>query len=72
MPVIIPDPSLGLISATFQSKGGVLLKTFTDALVDLVVGRRPLTDFDALVNDWRSNGGDQMRIEFQQAYSAQA
>ena len=26
MPVIIPDPSLGLISTTYQSKGGVLLK----------------------------------------------
>jgi putative aldouronate transport system substrate-binding protein len=72
MPVIIPDPSLGLISTTFQSKGGVLLKTFTDALVDLVAGRRPLSDFDSLVSDWRSNGGDQMRTEFQQAYSAQA
>jgi putative aldouronate transport system substrate-binding protein len=70
MPVIIPDPSLGLISATYQSKGGLLLKNFTDALVDFVVGRRPLSDYDSLVADWRSNGGDQMRTEFQQAYTA--
>jgi putative aldouronate transport system substrate-binding protein len=50
----------------------VLLKNFTDGLVDFVVGRRPLSDYDQLVSDWRSNGGDQMRTEFQQAYSAQA
>ncbi|MBV9581079.1 MAG: extracellular solute-binding protein [Chloroflexi bacterium] len=72
MPVIIPDPSLGLISTTYQSKGGLLLKNFTDSLVDFVVGRRPLSDYDSLVSDWRSNGGDQMRTEFQQAYAAQA
>ncbi|MBV9322590.1 MAG: extracellular solute-binding protein [Chloroflexi bacterium] len=72
IPVIIPDPSLGLISTTNQSKSGVLLKNFTDALVDFVVGRRPLSDYDSLVSDWRSNGGEQMRTEFQQAYAAQA
>ena len=72
MPVIIPDPSLGLISTTNQSKGGLLLKNFTDGLVDFVVGRRPLSEYDSLVSDWRTNGGDQMRAEFQQAYGAQA
>jgi putative aldouronate transport system substrate-binding protein len=70
IPVIIPDPSLGLISPTYQAKGGLLLKDFTDALVDFVVGRRPLSEYDSLVATWRSNGGDQMRAEFQQAYAA--
>jgi len=70
MPVIIPDPSLGLISTTYQAKGGLLLKNFTDALVDFVVGRRALGEYDSLVADWRSNGGDQMRTEFEQAYAA--
>ena len=58
------------MSSTFQAKGGLLLKNFTDALVDLVVGRRPLSDLDQLVNDWRANGGDQMRAEYEQAYAA--
>ena len=70
MPVLVSDPSLGLISPTYQAKGGLLLKTFTDGLVDFVVGRRPLSEFDSLVSDWRSNGGDQIRMEYQQAYSA--
>ncbi len=70
VPVMIPDPSLGLISPTYQAKGGLLLKNFTDSLVDFVVGRRDLSEFPQLVSDWRSNGGDQMRAEYQQAYSA--
>jgi putative aldouronate transport system substrate-binding protein len=70
MPVLVPDPSLGLISPTYQAKGGLLLKNFTDGLVDFVVGRRPLSEFDSLVSAWRSNGGDQIRMEYQQAYSA--
>ena len=47
-----------------------MLKNFTDALVDFVVGRRALGEYDSLVADWRSNGGDQMRTEFEQAYAA--
>jgi putative aldouronate transport system substrate-binding protein len=70
MPVIIADPSLGLISTTNQAKGGLLLKNFTDGLVDFVVGRRPLSEYPQLLGEWRSNGGDQMRTEFEQAYAA--
>jgi putative aldouronate transport system substrate-binding protein len=70
IPVMIPDPSLGLISPTYQAKGGLLLKNFTDALVDVVVGRRPSSEFAQLVSDWRNNGGDQMRTEYEQAYAA--
>jgi putative aldouronate transport system substrate-binding protein len=69
-PVMISDPSLGLISSTNQAKGGLLLKNFTDSLIDFVVGRRDLSEFPQLVSDWRSNGGDQIRTELQQAYSA--
>jgi putative aldouronate transport system substrate-binding protein len=70
IPVLISDPSLGLISTTNQAKGGLLLKNFTDALIDFVVGRRPLSEYPQLVADWKSNGGDQMRAEFEQAYAA--
>lgn len=39
----------------------------TDAMVGIIAGRSPLSDFDAAVADWRSNAGDQMRKEFQDA-----
>lgn len=66
----IPDPSLGLYSPTNQSKGGVIGQTVTDGLIDIFYGRRPLTDFDQIVRDWKSNGGDQIRGELEDAYAA--
>ena len=38
-----------------------------DGITDIVAGRRPLGDFDQLVKDWRNNGGDQIRHEYEQA-----
>jgi putative aldouronate transport system substrate-binding protein len=70
IPVEIPDPSLGLYSPTNQAKGGPLMQGMLDGLVDIVAARRPLTDLDQLVQTWRSGGGDQIRMEFQQAYSS--
>jgi putative aldouronate transport system substrate-binding protein len=39
-------------------------------LLPIVTGRAPLSDFDQVVSDWRSAGGEQMRAEYQQAYAA--
>ena len=41
-----------------------------DVLGDLVAGRRPLTDYDQLVKDWQSNGGEQIRAELEQQLAA--
>jgi putative aldouronate transport system substrate-binding protein len=70
IPVGVPDPVWGLASATWEKKGVSLNQTFMDAVTDIVAGRRPLTDFDAVIKDWASNGGDQIRTEFQQAVAA--
>jgi len=34
---------------------------------DIIAGRRPLSDFDGLVSDWQTSGGNQIRTEFEQA-----
>ncbi len=72
VPVLVSDPSLGLYSPTNGTKGNVLLQNCTDALAEIVVGRSPLGALDQIVNDWRANGGDQIRTEFQQAYAESA
>jgi putative aldouronate transport system substrate-binding protein len=69
VPILVSDPSLGLYSATNSSKGNVLLQNYTDALAEIVVGRNPLSGLDQIIKDWRANGGDQMRSEFQKAYA---
>jgi putative aldouronate transport system substrate-binding protein len=70
VPVLQTDATLGLYSATDNSKGGPLTQRFSDGLGDIVAGRTPLSGLDQLIADWRSNGGDQMRTEYQQAYAA--
>jgi putative aldouronate transport system substrate-binding protein len=33
----------------------------------MVVGNQPLSDLDQLISDWKKQGGDQARKEFQQS-----
>jgi putative aldouronate transport system substrate-binding protein len=70
MAAMVPDPSVGLYSPTNSSKFGSLVQTFSDGIGDIVRGRAPLNRLDQLIIDWRSAGGDQMRSEYEQAYSA--
>ena len=72
VPVLVADPSLGLYSPTNGAKGNLLLQNYTDALAEIVVGRNPLTGLDQIVSDWRANGGNQMRSEFERAYAEAA
>lgn len=64
MPYAVSDPTFGQVSATSFQKGFTLTQTLNDGLVDIVVGRRQMTDYDQLVKDWQSNGGDQIRKEY--------
>ncbi|MBV9600404.1 MAG: hypothetical protein JOZ87_26640 [Chloroflexi bacterium] len=66
LPPGVADPSLGLPSPTNDAKGTKLNLGVLDTLGDLVAGRRPLSDYDPMVKDWQSNGGEQIRAEFQQ------
>jgi hypothetical protein len=38
----------------------------------MVVGRRPLTDYDQVVKDWQTNGGEVIRKEYQDSIAASA
>jgi putative aldouronate transport system substrate-binding protein len=70
IPIAVADPTLGFYSATDLSKGGTFNKTFFDGVIDIVVGRRPLSDYDDLVKAWASGGGDQIRKEYMDALAA--
>jgi putative aldouronate transport system substrate-binding protein len=68
--VNLADPTIGLYSPTDGSKGGILRQTFTDALNDVLFGKRPVAALDDLIRDWRTNGGDRIRSEYEQAFQA--
>ena len=66
-PMGVPDPTIGLYSATNASKGATLNQAITDKLNDIISGRAPLSAYDQMVQDWRANGGDLIRKELQDA-----
>ncbi|MBV8718063.1 MAG: hypothetical protein JO020_27315 [Chloroflexi bacterium] len=66
----VQDPTVGFYSETAGRQGLIASQRFGDGITDIVAGRRPVSDLDSLVSDWRSNGGDQVRQEFQDAMAA--
>jgi putative aldouronate transport system substrate-binding protein len=70
MPWAVSDPTFGQISATSFAKGFTLTQALNDGLVDIVVGRRQLSDFEQLVKDWQTNGGEQIRKEYAESIAA--
>ncbi len=70
LPSAVADPTFGAVSVTAANKGVALTNTMNDNLGDILAGHRPMSDFDQVVQDWRTNGGDQMRKEFQDALAA--
>jgi len=60
----VPNPTTGYHSAT-QSKNGIAAEqAFYDGVADILFNRRPFTDYDTLVSDWRTSVGDTIRQEY--------
>jgi putative aldouronate transport system substrate-binding protein len=72
IPIGIPDPTNGYVSTTAVRNGAVVTQTFYDGVRDIIAGRRQLGEYDQLLSDWRTNGGDMIRKEFQDAIAAAA
>ena len=68
--VSVPNPIVGLYSPTDGSKGITLKTTFADRLNEILFGKQPVSVLDDLVNDWRANGGNTIRSEYEQAFQA--
>ena len=62
-----PLPTLGLYSATDMSKGRGLSRDIVDTCAEIIQGRKQLSDWDGMVDRWRSNGLDTIRTEYEQA-----
>ena len=72
IPAAVSNPTFGQVSLTNFTKGFTLTQTMTDGLTDIVVGRRPLSDFDGLVKDWQTNGGETIRKEYMDSIAGSA
>jgi len=70
VPIGINDPTTGFVSTFAVRQGAAVNQTFNDGVRDIIAGRRQFSDYDQLVKDWVSAGGDTMRKEFQDAIAA--
>jgi putative aldouronate transport system substrate-binding protein len=70
IPLGVTDPTVGLYSEASTEKAATLATMLNDRLSAIIAGRAPATDYDNLLRDWRSQGGDQIRKEFEQAYAS--
>jgi putative aldouronate transport system substrate-binding protein len=59
----ITNPAVGMHSAT-QAKNAASEQTFYDGVADILFNRRPFSDYDQLVADWRTSVGDTIRQEY--------
>jgi putative aldouronate transport system substrate-binding protein len=66
----IDDPTNGYYSPLAYGKGVQADNTFYDGVRDIILSRRPMTDYDQLVTDWRTTAGEQIRKEYTDAMSA--
>jgi putative aldouronate transport system substrate-binding protein len=66
----VPDPTRGYHSATQARRGVAADQTFHDGVADILFNRRPFSDYDQLVSDWRTSAGDTIRKEFLDEISA--
>lgn len=67
--VAITDPTVGLYSNTNATRGATLTQTMVDGVNQILFGRAPVSSLDTLVQAWRTNGGDQLRGELENAFA---
>src|SRR5205823_6269809 len=66
----VPNPTVGLYSPTDGSKGITLKTTFVDRMNEILFGKQPVSAYDDILKDWRTNGGDTIRAEYEKAFQA--
>ncbi|MFI6296291.1 hypothetical protein ACIBEJ_32175 [Nonomuraea sp. NPDC050790] len=67
IPQAVYDPTTGMFSPTGENKYESLYTMRNDKVTSIVAGRAKLGELDQLVKDWRAQGGDKIRAEFEQA-----
>jgi putative aldouronate transport system substrate-binding protein len=70
--IAVRDASLGLYSPTYyQSATTTGQQNFFDGVNDILLGRRPMSDYDGLLKTWQSAVGNQLKSEYNDALSKQ-
>jgi putative aldouronate transport system substrate-binding protein len=68
----VDDATNGLFSRSDLSSGPALRQAIGDGIASIVAGRQPLSDWDQLVKDWQTKGGNKIRDEYKAALDARS
>lgn len=68
--VAIGNPVASLYSPTNGESGSAVSQYVTDEYSNVVTGRSSIDDWDAVIEEWRSRGGDTIRAEYEEALQA--
>lgn len=63
----IQNPVVGLYSQTNAQRAASLNQAIGDGLLAIIFGRSEMSSYDQLISNWRRQGGDQIRSEFEKA-----
>src|SRR5579864_4951041 len=72
IPYGIDDPTNGFYSPTAYGKGVQADNTFYDGVRDILLSRRPMSDYDQILTDWKNTAGETIRKEYTDALSAKS
>ena len=72
MPISVADPTDGYYSATAWGKGQTADVHFQDGIIDIMLGRRQLSEYDDLVKAWQAEAGEQVRKELMDSMASKA
>lgn len=71
VPMAVKNPTSNLISPTAAKDGAKLDKVITDLRNDIIAGRKKMSEWQPAIAKWRTDGGDKIRGEYEQALAAQ-
>lgn len=63
----VDDPTVGYFSPASLRHGPAVNQLVVDSVKGMISGRLPMSGFDQFVQSWKSQGGDQIRRELQDA-----
>jgi len=66
---IVPNPAEALQSATFSEKGNEMKKIIDDATYKFILSSIDEAGFQAEIEKWKAQGGDQVIAEYNEAYA---
>ncbi|MNC23855.1 Lipoprotein LipO precursor [compost metagenome] len=66
--IIVTNPAEGLGSPTYTQKGLMLDEMISEARIQYITGKIDDPEFDRLLEAWRTNGGDKVIQEINDAY----